>query len=514
MIQQKGVCGTVGSSHPPAELVQLGKSHVLRFGNDQGVGVGDVQSGLNNGGGHENIDLAVHKLVHDPLQLSLIHLTVCVGKGGLRHQLFQPGGDICNVVDPVVDIIHLSAPGQFSADRLPDHLLIVFAYKGLDGQPVLRCLLQHAHIPDADEAHMKGPGNRGRRQRQHIHIFLQLLDFFLVGHAEPLLLIDDQQAQVLEGHIPREHSVGADDNIHCPLLQSCNGLSDLSPGSEPAHQLYCHGKILHSLDKGCIMLLGKDSGGHQVDHLLSLLNCLEGGTDGDLRLAVAHVAADQTVHHLPALHVRLGGCDGIQLVLRLLKGKHLLEFLLPYRIRSVLIALCHLSGGIQLHQFIGHFLHGRLHLGLGLLPILGSDAVDLRLGCIGGSIFLQHVKGSGKYKQGASLCILDPDIVLFHTLVLDLLDSAIDSHAVMLMDHIVSYGQIIVILDAVTTSPGLPALFLFLFRAEDIRLRQHDKPDIRIFKPSGNMAVKCDALPGQDLPVGILRIDCGEIVVP
>ena len=48
---------------------------------------------------------------------------------------------------------------------------------------------------------MKGSGDRRRRQRQNIHIFPELLDLLLVGHAETLLLIDDEKPKILKLYI-------------------------------------------------------------------------------------------------------------------------------------------------------------------------------------------------------------------------------------------------------------------------------------------------------------------------
>ena len=77
---------------------------------------------------------------------------------------------------------------------------------------------------------MESPGNGGGSQGQHIHVLLQLLDLFLVGHAEPLLLVDDEQAQVLELHVLGEHPVSADDDVHKPLFQPLQRLFDTPPG--------------------------------------------------------------------------------------------------------------------------------------------------------------------------------------------------------------------------------------------------------------------------------------------
>ena len=42
---------------------------------------------------------------------------------------------------------------------------------------------------------------------------LQLLDRLLVGDAEALLLVDDEQAEVLERDVLGEQAVGADDDV-------------------------------------------------------------------------------------------------------------------------------------------------------------------------------------------------------------------------------------------------------------------------------------------------------------
>ena len=73
-----------------------------------------------------------------------------------------------------------------------------------------------------------------------------------------------------------------------------------------------------------------------------------------------------------ALHVRLGIRDGIQLILRLLEGEHLLELPLPYRVFSEGIALALLPDRIQLHQILRHRTDRAAHLGLGVLPFLAA----------------------------------------------------------------------------------------------------------------------------------------------
>ena len=65
------------------------------------------------------------------------------------------------------------------------------------------------------------------------------------------------------------------------------------------------GKPREALLEGLEVLLHQDRGGRQQGHLLAAHHRLEGGAQGDLGLAVAHVPADQAVHGPRALHVPL-----------------------------------------------------------------------------------------------------------------------------------------------------------------------------------------------------------------
>jgi hypothetical protein len=81
------------------------------------------------------------------------------------------------------------------------------------------------------------------------------------------------------------------------------------------------------------VLLGQEGGGHEHGDLHPVLHGLEGGPQGYLGLAEAHVAADQAVHGDGRLHVGLHVDDGLGLVGRLLVREGLLELLLPGRVR-------------------------------------------------------------------------------------------------------------------------------------------------------------------------------------
>ncbi len=205
----------------------------------------------------------------------LVHLAVSKCHLRVRRQRCHMVCDLVNIVDPIVYIIHLSPACKLPVDRLPHHLVIIFHHIRLDWNTVYRRLLQHAHIADTDETHVQRPRNRRRRQRQHIHILLHLLDFFLVSHAKTLLFVDNQQTEVLKLHIFGKHTVRPDHNIHIAFFQPFDRLFDLARCAEPGHHIHAHRKILHSLDKGIVMLLSQNRRRDEIHDLFFLLHGLK-----------------------------------------------------------------------------------------------------------------------------------------------------------------------------------------------------------------------------------------------
>ena len=159
LIHQKGVGGTAGTADPAPQLIELGQAHSVGVANDNGIDVGNIHTGLDNGGRDQDIDLAADKIIHEIFQLGFGHAAMAEFDPGFRNQLTQPVGDQVYIVDPVMDVIDLSSAGQLPYNGFPDHFLIIFHDIGLDGDTALRRFLQQAHIPDPDQAHMEGPGN-------------------------------------------------------------------------------------------------------------------------------------------------------------------------------------------------------------------------------------------------------------------------------------------------------------------------------------------------------------------
>ena len=512
-VHEKRVGRPVASSHPSPQLIQLGQAHLIRVVDNHGIYIGNVQAGFNNGGGHQHVNLPVDKSHHDFFQLPLPHLPVGEGHICLRHQLRDLVGYLVDVIDPVIHIEYLAAPGHFPGDGLPDQLIVVFHHIRLNGQTVLGRLLQHAHIPDSDEAHVKCPGNGRGGQSQHIHILLHLLDFFFVGDAESLLLINDQNAQILKLHIRRQYPMGADDDIHQSFFQILHGFLLLGRRAEAAQQIHPHRKFLHPLGKGVVVLLGQNGGGHQVNHLFPLLHRLECHPDGNLRLAVSHVSADQPVHDLSAFHVLFGRLDGRQLILRLLEGEHFFKFPLPDGIRPVFEALLMLPGRVQLHQLLRDIFHGAPDAGFRLFPVLSVQPVQLgRLG-VGPGVFLQHIQLGGQHIQRAVPGVLDFDVILHHAVHLHFLNAPVDAQPVIFMHHKIAHGQLVEALDPFAVIFAFLSAFLLL-PAENIRLRDHHEFAPGILKAPGHMAVGGPDFSRLNHPVRVIAVKRGKAFLP
>src|SRR5262249_61319164 len=72
---------------------------------------------------------------------------------------------------------------------------------------------QRADRADAEQRAVQRARDRRRRQRQHVEIGTQLLEALLLAHAEPLLLVDDDQREVAPRELAAEDLVRADDDV-------------------------------------------------------------------------------------------------------------------------------------------------------------------------------------------------------------------------------------------------------------------------------------------------------------
>jgi len=132
-----------------------------------------------------------------------------------------------------------------------------------------------------------------------------------VGHAEALLLVDDQQPQILELHIFLQELVGADQQVQTAGAGSLQNAFLLLGGGESGKDLDLHREVLEPAAGGGVVLLGQNGGGHQNCRLLAVQDAFHNGPERHLRLAVAHIAAKEAIHGPGLLHILLDVRDGL-----------------------------------------------------------------------------------------------------------------------------------------------------------------------------------------------------------
>lgn len=114
-VQEVRVRALAPAPHAPAELVELGEPEHVGPLQDERVGVGDVQAGLDDGGAHQDVELLLPEGADDLVQLVLAHLAVGHADPRLGYELVQPGGRPADRLDPVVHVEDLALAEQLTA---------------------------------------------------------------------------------------------------------------------------------------------------------------------------------------------------------------------------------------------------------------------------------------------------------------------------------------------------------------------------------------------------------------
>ena len=154
-----------------------------------------------------------------------------------------------------------------------------------------------------------------------MHLGAQLLQPLLVRDAEMLLLVDDQQAEVLELDGLAEQRVGADDDVDRAVGDALLDRGQLLAGTSREACPILHREAAEALGEGLGVLARQQRGRHHHRHLLAVHRRDEGGAQRHLGLAEADVAADQPVHRPAGGEIVEHGVDRGLLVLGLLVGE-------------------------------------------------------------------------------------------------------------------------------------------------------------------------------------------------
>ena len=168
---------------------------------------------LDDRGREQHVVLAVVERRHDVFEHGRRHLPVRDRDLHLRHVLVEKVLDAGEVLDARADVERLAAAIALAQQRLAHDQRIERRHEGAHRQPVDRRRGDDREVAHAGQRQLQGARDRRRGQRQHMHLGAQLLELLLVRDAEMLLLVDDQQAEILELDRLAEQRVGADHDV-------------------------------------------------------------------------------------------------------------------------------------------------------------------------------------------------------------------------------------------------------------------------------------------------------------
>ena len=259
---------------------------------DQSVRGRNIEAGFDDGGREENIELAVVERRHDVFEHRRRHLAVGDRDAHFRHGLVEEGFGLGEILDARTNVKRLPATIALAQQRLAHHDRIERRDEGADREPVDRRGGDDRHVAHAGERELQRARDRRRGQRQHVDLGAHLLELFFVGDAEMLLLVDDDEAEVLELDGLAKKRMGADDDIDGafgePLLHS----REFGCGDEPRGLRDLHRIAAQAFGESLEVLARQQRGWHHDRDLPAGHRGDKGGAQCHFSLAEADVAAN------------------------------------------------------------------------------------------------------------------------------------------------------------------------------------------------------------------------------
>ena len=302
---------------------------------------------------------------------------MCHADADVRKCLAQLLSDLVDVLDPVVQIKHLPIAGQLTLDDLPDHVKVTLDDIRLHRMTVAWRRVELRERTDAHQRHLQRARDRRRAQRKHIDAVLQFLDALLMLHAEALLLIDDQKAQIFPLHVFRKQPVRADDDVDLSLCHILYDLILFLARDKAVDHFDIDRIVTKTIDKGLVVLHREDSGRTKEGDLLVVHDCFERSAHRHLGLSESDIAAQQPVHRARAFHIMLDLFYGMLLILGQLVFELIFKLTLHRRIWRERKADVFAAQRIQFHQPAGQLLDLFADLAARLFPLAAAQLIEL-----------------------------------------------------------------------------------------------------------------------------------------
>src|SRR6185437_772284 len=241
--QQIGVSAAVRAAHAAAKLIELAEAVPISAVDDDCVRTRNVEAVLNDARRAKNVVFAVHKGEHCTLKLHLRHLAMADDDARLGHKLTNLRRHFIDALNAVGDEVRLAAALEFDLNGRADEFFVELGDDGLDRHSIFGRRFDHAHVAQTDERHVQCARDGGRRHREHVDRGAHLLQALLVANAKALLLVDNEQAKVLELEPLREDGVRADDDVDLAVCDALENLLALLRRAEAREHLDGDGEV-------------------------------------------------------------------------------------------------------------------------------------------------------------------------------------------------------------------------------------------------------------------------------
>ncbi len=235
-----------------------------------------------------------------------------------------------------------------------------------------------------------------------------------------LLLVDDQEAKILELDGFAQQRMGADDDVDLAAGDAVLGLLQLGAADQARRLRDLHRQSGETLLEGAEMLARQQRRRHHDRHLLARERDRIGGAQRHLGLAEADIAADQPVHDLAGGQIVEDRRDGGELVLGLVIGEARRELVIGAGVDVDRIGLHQEALRRDLDQLLRHVADALLELGFLGLPGDAAELVEHHLAAIR-AVAAQQLDVLDRQIEFGVVGILDLDAIMRRAHCLDLL---------------------------------------------------------------------------------------------
>ena len=150
-VQQVCVGALAAPADPSPQLVQLREAEPIGAVDDERVDGRHVEPAFDDRRADQHVVLAFPELLHDPFESALVHLAVSDGDTRFGYEFAYVGGDMFDVLHPVVHVERLSFAQQLSPNRFGHGALVMFTDVGEDRLAILGRCVDERQVADTGE---------------------------------------------------------------------------------------------------------------------------------------------------------------------------------------------------------------------------------------------------------------------------------------------------------------------------------------------------------------------------